>query len=269
MMVCSRIFGIDIEGTKTDGFVPYADMLNHKRPRQTSWTYTDDREGFIIEALEDIKRGDQIYDSYGKKCNTRFLLNYGFINLDNDANEYPLNVELDTFDVNHQQKVEILSGTTKRLFRVQADLEEPIVSRFISFVRFQVFDENIALLHQIKSQWLQKKKQMAEDSDDPDFSTQQFQGDSIPAISKRNEKRTFEKIKAMCEAALADYPQKYEEDMEILKNDDPPMSKLTFNERNMVLFRSGEKYILHFFIKLADIVLRLIDQKLKDAKKTT
>ena len=269
MMVCSRIFGIDIEGTKTDGFVPYADMLNHKRPRQTSWTYTDDREGFIIEALEDIKRGDQIYDSYGKKCNTRFLLNYGFINLDNDANEYPLNVELDTFDVNHQQKVEILSGTTKRLFRVQADLEEPIVSRFISFVRFQVFDENIALLHQIKSQWLQKKKQMAEDSDDPDFSTQQFQGDSIPAISKRNEKRTFEKIKAMCEAALADYPQSYEEDLEILKNDDPPMSKLTFNERNMVLFRSGEKYILHFFIKLADIVLRLIDQKLKDAKKTT
>ena len=168
MMVCSRIFGIEIEGIKTDGFVPYADMLNHKRPRQTSWTYTDDREGFIIEALEDIKRGDQIYDSYGKKCNTRFLLNYGFINLNNDANEFPLNVELDTFDVNHQQKVEIVSGTTKRLFRVQADLEEPIVSRFISFVRFQVFDENIALLHQIKSSWLQKKKQMAEDSDDPD-----------------------------------------------------------------------------------------------------
>ena len=58
MMVCSRIFGIEIEGVKTDGFVPYADMLNHKRPRQTAWTYTDDREGFIIEALEDIKRGD-------------------------------------------------------------------------------------------------------------------------------------------------------------------------------------------------------------------
>jgi len=33
MMVASRIFGIDIEGIKTDGFVAYADMLNHKRPR--------------------------------------------------------------------------------------------------------------------------------------------------------------------------------------------------------------------------------------------
>lgn len=58
MMVSSRIFGIQVEGVKTDGFVAYADMLNHKRPRQTSWTYTDDKQGFIIEAIEDIKRGD-------------------------------------------------------------------------------------------------------------------------------------------------------------------------------------------------------------------
>lgn len=33
MMTCSRIFGITVDGVKTDGFVPYADMLNHKRPR--------------------------------------------------------------------------------------------------------------------------------------------------------------------------------------------------------------------------------------------
>ena len=33
MMVASRIFGIQVDGVKTDGFVAYADMLNHKRPR--------------------------------------------------------------------------------------------------------------------------------------------------------------------------------------------------------------------------------------------
>ena len=58
MMVSSRIFGIEIGTLKTDGFVAYADMLNHRRPRQTTWTYTDDREGFIIEAMDDIKRGE-------------------------------------------------------------------------------------------------------------------------------------------------------------------------------------------------------------------
>ena len=33
VMVSSRIFGITVNGVKTDGFVPLADMLNHKRPR--------------------------------------------------------------------------------------------------------------------------------------------------------------------------------------------------------------------------------------------
>lgn len=95
MMVASRIFGIAINDHHTDAFVAYADMLNHRRPRQTSWYYCDQRQGFVIDALSDIPRGDQIYDSYGKKCNTRFLLNYGFINLNNDGNEFPFKAQLD------------------------------------------------------------------------------------------------------------------------------------------------------------------------------
>jgi protein-histidine N-methyltransferase len=74
-------------------------MLNHKRPRQTSWYYCDERKGFVIDSLAAIKRGEQIYDSYGKKCNSRFLLNYGFINLNNDANEYPYRVGLPNTDL--------------------------------------------------------------------------------------------------------------------------------------------------------------------------
>jgi len=80
MITCSRIFGITVNGVKTDGFVPFADMLNHRRPRQTTWFYSDDLEGFVIEACDDIPRGSQVYDSYGRKCNSRFFLNYGFIN---------------------------------------------------------------------------------------------------------------------------------------------------------------------------------------------
>jgi len=87
MIVASRIFGITIEGVKTDAFVPYADMLNHRRPRETTWYYSDEQEGFVIEACEDIPRGAPIHDSYGKKCNSRFFLNYGFINMNNDGNE--------------------------------------------------------------------------------------------------------------------------------------------------------------------------------------
>ena len=71
-------------------------------------------------------------------------------------------------------------------------------------------------------------------------------------------------IKAMCEEALTLYPQTYEEDMEILERDN-----LSFNERNCVLFRSGEKEILKFLIEMGDYVLKLLEMKFKDAKKVT
>ncbi|RHY28150.1 hypothetical protein DYB32_006943 [Aphanomyces invadans] len=35
MVVCSRNFGLTIDGVKTAALVPYADMLNHYRPRET------------------------------------------------------------------------------------------------------------------------------------------------------------------------------------------------------------------------------------------
>jgi histone-lysine N-methyltransferase SETD3 len=136
---------------KTDGFVAYADMLNHRRPRQTTWTYTDDRQGFIIEAMEDIKRGEQVYDSYGKKCNHRFFLNYGFINLNNDANEFPFKVyyEEDADEkITNLKKEMIKDEADFKKFRVVANLEEKIMHEFFSWLRFALYDENITLLLQ-------------------------------------------------------------------------------------------------------------------------
>lgn len=39
-----------------------------------------------------------IFDSYGRKCNSRFLLNYGFVVEDNDANEVNITVTADPND---------------------------------------------------------------------------------------------------------------------------------------------------------------------------
>ena len=113
MMVSSRIFGMNIEGVKTDGFVPMADMLNHKRPKQTTWTYTDEKEGFVIEAIGDIPRNDEIFDSYGKKCNSRFFLNYGFIVRNNDANEVPLSIYYNAGDKYITHKKEMIKDASE------------------------------------------------------------------------------------------------------------------------------------------------------------
>lgn len=112
MCVCSRNFGLQIDGHRTSALVPHADMLNHYRPRETKWTFDEDRQAFTITTLQPIQAGAQVYDSYGQKCNHRFLLNYGFAVEDNREldgfcpNEVPLELNLNPDDPLYQHKLE-------------------------------------------------------------------------------------------------------------------------------------------------------------------
>lgn len=112
-------------------------MLNHKRPKQTNWSYSDEKGGFIIESNEDIEKGEPVYDSYGRKCNSRFLLNYGFIVEGNDANEVAVKVYFHENDKYIKMK-ETLVGQKMfaKSFRIMANLEENAVKDFFGFVRF-------------------------------------------------------------------------------------------------------------------------------------
>lgn len=48
MCVCSRNFGLQMDGHRTSALVPHADMLNHFRPRETKWTFDEERQAFTI-----------------------------------------------------------------------------------------------------------------------------------------------------------------------------------------------------------------------------
>ena len=77
-IVASRNFSITVDGEGRTAMVPQADMLNHFRPRETSWTYEQELGAFTMKSLVKLSGGRQVMDSYGKKCNSRFLLHYGF-----------------------------------------------------------------------------------------------------------------------------------------------------------------------------------------------
>ena len=76
-----------MNGVKTEILVPFADMLNHRLPKQTAWNYSNEMNGFVIESIEEVEIGNEVFDSYGRKCNFRFLLNYGFVLPNNADNE--------------------------------------------------------------------------------------------------------------------------------------------------------------------------------------
>lgn len=269
MIVSSRIFGIQVNNIKTDGFVAYADMLNHKRPRQTSWTYSDEHGGFIIEANEDIPRGEQVYDSYGKKCNSRFFLNYGFINLNNDANEVPIKVFYNDDDQYLAMKKEMIPENINfRKFRVVENLDDRIMYEFFSWCRFVEFDENMAQMYEFKGQAQQAARGRRDDSDDSaddEESNKAFNGKRLPPISIKNERKVLLRVKQMAEEIYQQYETTLEEDYEVLKKDDEAAEdqKLSFNQRNCVLMRSGEKEILTFLVRAADSLVPMLDMDFK------
>ncbi len=256
MLISSRIFGIMVDGRKTDSLVPLADMLNHRRPQQSAWEYNEKHKGFIIESKEDIQRGDQIYDSYGKKCNSRFFLNYGFIVENNDANEVPLKIKFDENDDLYSVKLKLVGFVDPKPIRVCEDLGERNMQHFFSYLRFAEFRGDPMTLYKFQFQQSATKRS---DEDDEDTS---FQGTNIPPISIKNEKSVLATMKQLAVEQLQRYPNTYEEDLKILET----QKDMTFNQRNCVLMRSGEKKILLFLIKLADLGLQLIDLPLKKAK---
>ena len=206
-------------------------MLNHRQPQQTSWEYSDKRGGFIIESKEDIPRGDQVFDSYGKKCNSRFFLNYGFINENNDANEVPLRIVLDPLDPLYAIKLKIVGYSDFKKIRVSEDLSEKNIHHFFSFLRFTLFEGDPMKLY--TSQLQENSAKKGDDEDDT------YQGPNTPPISIENERKVLHRIQELAQQQLAKYPNTYEEDLKILAEN----KSLTYNNRNAVLMRSGEKKV--------------------------
>jgi len=52
--VGSRNFSIVVHGEKRTAMVPQADMLNHLRPRECSWTFDNAANSFVIRSLTKI-----------------------------------------------------------------------------------------------------------------------------------------------------------------------------------------------------------------------
>jgi hypothetical protein len=81
MQLCfSRSFGLQIDDKYITCLVPYADMGNHNLPQMTYWNYNAEREGFVVVATRDIKKGEEVTLCYGENItNVNWFLQYGFV----------------------------------------------------------------------------------------------------------------------------------------------------------------------------------------------
>ena len=248
LLISSRIFGISINDKKTDVLAPFADLLNHKRPRQTQWYYDDKLESFVIQATEDIQEGNEIFDSYGKKTNARFLLNYGFCLDDNDTSEYIMRI---TFNENYplfEEKKNFFQNEYElvRSFNLNNNFYESQIIEILSFLRFILFDGDINELYNAIN------------------SSENVYNEEVPLtfyyiepISKELEIKVLKHLSLLCRRALGKYPTTFEEDQNLLKS----KKNISFNLKNCLLLLMSEKTVLSYFIFFCEYCIELLKLK--------
>ena len=255
VLISSRIFGISINSKKTDVLVPFADLLNHKRPKQTQWFYDDNLESFVIQAIDDIKEGNEIFDSYGKKTNARFLLNYGFCLEENDTSEYLLNIDFNNsyplFDIKKQifRNEFENNNNINRNFCLNNNIYESQIIELLSFLRFILFDGDINDLYKI----------INSNSKENNIEINIFY---IPAINKDLEIKVLKHLHLLCRKSLAKYPTTFEQDQNIFNNKNK--NNISFNKRNCLLLLMNEKTVLSYYIYFCEYCISLM--KLKTQK---
>ena len=86
-IIGSRNFGVVINNKKQAAMVPLSDMLKHSMKPDVNWSFDSNMDSFIMKSNKALLKNQEITDSYGSKCNSKYLLYYGFALHDNSEKD--------------------------------------------------------------------------------------------------------------------------------------------------------------------------------------
>eukprot|EP00924_Labyrinthula_sp_SR-Ha-C_P009023 maker-scaffold_2-snap-gene-10.0-mRNA-1 protein AED:0.00 eAED:0.00 QI:192/1/1/1/1/1/2/98/596 len=295
--VGSRNFGIIVNNEKRTAMVPYADMLNHLRPRETSWTFDNEKYSsfssrgcFTINSLKRLIKGQQVMDSYGKKCNSKFFLHYGFAvekNREEDGrcqNELSMKVSfassfkvLDTQagrnDLNDKKmsylnslmNVQVENSIQEnkaseyclsKVFRLTMNVEDKSTADALLFLRVKhsTVEEYFDVLRNKNTRALSSKYQTFGRS---------FTSNGV--LSLKNELRALKELSQILKKQLSRYPKTREENLCLLNSGKEEVREYS-DRRTALIVIIGEQEICEFWIRLEEILSKYVEEhkNLKD-----
>lgn len=219
--VITRVFGVKIAGVPTEALVPMADMLNHARPPGVDWCYDDEAGAFLMRAARDLRAGEELFDSYGRKPNGRFFVHYGFALPEGADDEIEVLLSLPRGAPCLREKAAALEsiGGPRGWYRLSNRLKHEDSRRTFSFLRTAVASEGETR----RALDLLRKDQ------------------PVLPLSPRNEAAALALLDNACIQSLARF------DSPLTTDDDALLGRvdLPLNVRNAVLVRRGEKRLLH------------------------
>lgn len=214
-----------------------------------SWTFDQSIGAFTITSLGTIGTGAQVYDSYGKKCNHRFLLNYGFAVEDNteedgrNPNEVMVDFQLSPSDGQlfydkrsylHEYGIYTMDA------RLSCSHSDPNTREGYSFARLIVATEEEFSAMKMKSP-----------------------AHSSPPISFENEIRALQYLRNLMTHQLSLYETTIEEDNALLASKKYPLFS---NRIQALFFIRGEKQVCRYYQELADKVIPLFSLPLPECR---
>jgi len=94
--------------------------------------------GFLLKSIAALPKGSEVFDSYGVKSNSRFLLNYGFVEPQNVFNEYEFGLKFDSRFPLYTQKIWMFPNLKNAFigFKLTQNYDSESFSEFMGFLRF-------------------------------------------------------------------------------------------------------------------------------------
>jgi len=243
-VVITRIYGVVIDGIKTQALVPFADMLNHNNNPETQWFFDDINKVFKILSKKKFSANVPIYDNYGKKCNSRFFVNYGFVLDRNMENTVRFIFDLKSSEVSgiKYKKTFLSNSSNKTHILGKIEQNRNNFNTFLSKVRYYVCNDDILF--------------------DKPLST------FLVPISIKNEINTLKYIMRMCINHIRKYSSSTKNDLDIVLNPLHKHNREYSIVRNCIIMRYSEKFIYDYYIKMTTMCIKLLTRDFEDLIET-
>ena len=205
--------------------IPLADMLNHDPIPKVKWFYDSSDDLFKMQSKVSITSGEAITDSYGGKCNSEYLMYYGFSLKDNPKNNtLAVNIQHKN-DSDLQLRIAIYPNFIGKL---KADIDSIIFKDMLTFFRVATADNKT-------------------------LNSQSSRSNYSKPLSIKNEIMVMYILKNYIDAMLERYGRSYADSVKELEK----IKKLN-NKRNALILIIGEMEILMYYKKFADEVIQYL-----------
>lgn len=248
-VVITRVFGYKRDNKQESGLVPVADMINHSGDPSTNWKFSDENNTFDVSANRWILKGCDVFDSYGPKCNSRYMVNYGFTLPSNQKNnQCVLFIPTDNFS--DKKKKLMLSETTRYddgyacyISLVNQKLETKVSSGKFTRMQFPIIRKNVDKCTNCAYQLLRFCRIAVASEKDLESKI------TLCPISKQNEIDALVYLGTLVSDRLNEFETTIEEDLDAISR-----AQQYTDSYNIINTRISEKGTLDYYKRLADLV---------------